>query len=170
MAINPQKRDNLLLEATAYSRRIQIVLHNASFRGIKIGELFAGVRPDGRWSLYFDESPVIQFDQQEALRRVYVAEKKLAAADGRLVELTRPHQGGKVQYEPQLLGESNQYQLLSELKELMDRTYQSLNQSDTIPGYCPIVGVVPSHDQQLYQNLLSFLSRRKVELKIAASL
>jgi hypothetical protein len=170
MAINQQKRDNLLHEATAYSRRILILLHNASFRGITIGELFAGVRPDGRWSLYFDESPVIQFDQQEALRRVYVAEKKLAATDGRLVELFRPHQGGKVQFEPQTLGESDQSRLLSDLKDLLDRTSLSLYQSDTIPGRCHVVGVVPDHDQQLYQDLLGFLSRRQVDLKIAASL
>ncbi len=49
-------------------------------------ELFAGLRSEGSWSLYFDEDPVIQFNPFGNVRRLFVDNCKYRVADaGRLV-------------------------------------------------------------------------------------
>lgn len=185
MAIYHHKRENLLLEATAYSRRILIALENVQFANARIAELFAGMRADGRWSLYFDESPVIQFDRSELLRRVYVDHAKLAAANSRLVELVRLESSGRVQHKLEPLDEERQNRLLSDLQGLLARTYQALKLSQSEPSQpgksqpelshsrlqlCRIVEVIPSGDQRIYGDLLHLLSRRQAEMRIALSL
>jgi hypothetical protein len=168
MASNEKKRESLMVEATAYTRRTLLSFNELSFRGKEILELFAGQRSDGRWSLYFDEAPVIQFDETGGLRRVYIDGVKLVASESQLVELVRHWRGGRVEHTKQLWTAQAQLQLLEELRLLLERTYQQLMHSDQAAGKFNIESAEPSLDsQKIFSDLISFLERQSQHLKIA---
>jgi hypothetical protein len=116
MAIDPHRRENLLEQATAYRRRLWLRLPVpaswlaapqsnviasqwcSSFSNCHTWELFLGCRRNGGWSLYFDIEPVLQFNPQGQLRRLYAAGQRYAADDGRLKLLQQPQLGGHMQF------------------------------------------------------------------------
>lgn len=118
MAIEQQRRENLLLEATAYTRRALFRIPRAGlcdigelsdqngvlrewlnpFRQSAHWELFVGMRRDDGWSIYFDEQPVLQFNSEDQLRRLYVDNQRFAAMEGLLRSLDRPVRGGQVMF------------------------------------------------------------------------
>ena len=123
MAIDQHPRENLLLEATAYNRRClfrvpRAVHWTAGLRGSAEHsicvepfqqqdewELFVGLRADERWSIYFDEQPVLQFNRQNHLRRLFAAGQRYAANSGRLHRLDRAQLGGQVRMQQVALDE-----------------------------------------------------------------
>jgi hypothetical protein len=170
MPTNERKRESLMEEATAYSRRILLSFKELSFRGKVAFELFAGQRSDGRWSLYFDETPVIQFDRQGGLRRVYIDGMKLVASESRWVELVRQRRGGKVEHVRQPWSALAQSQLVEDLRQLLGRTCQQLEHSDLTMANFKIEAVVPSNDSQMFPDLIHFLKCHSQELQIANEL
>lgn len=118
MAIEQQRRENLLLEATAYTRRALFRIPRAAlcdirelsdpsgglrvwlnpFRQSTHWELFVGMRRDDSWSIYFDEQPVLQFNSKDQLRRLYADNQRFAAMEGQLRLLDRPVRGGQVTF------------------------------------------------------------------------
>lgn len=175
MAIDEKKRENLLAEATAYSRRMLVSIAGLSFGDQSLEQLFAGVRADGRWSLYFDESPVIQLDSQGRLRRLFLLPEKFAADQGRLVQLNRPGQGcragqgGRVELERQPIGKEQQELLLAKLHELIERTRQHLTSSSDVAAKL-LLGNYPPEDAILFDDLLQVLERLAMKLEIAPAL
>ncbi len=120
MAIEKQRRENLLVEATAYCRRalLRIPIDTAwristsvsdpyrlclppALGGVSDCELycefFIGQRSDGGWSLYFDEQPVLQFNSRDELRRLFCGGERYAAAGGSLKWLRQDRSGGKLE-------------------------------------------------------------------------
>lgn len=89
MAINHQRREDLMREATAYHRRILL-------RDVERTTIFVGLRSTGGWSIYFEEDPVFQFNAQGKLRRVHFAEQNYGAEGGELRLLQRTQRGGHV--------------------------------------------------------------------------
>lgn len=66
MARQESDREDLLREATAYVRRLEL-------QGDGREELlFAGFREDDRFSIYFGADPVYHFDSEGRLRRAYL--------------------------------------------------------------------------------------------------
>lgn len=83
MAREEQDREDLMREATALVRRVELrVPHEAE-------TIVAGFRRDGACSLFFGVDPVYQFNAAGEFRRGYVDGKLLKADRGRLAELTR---------------------------------------------------------------------------------
>ncbi len=112
MAIHEQPRENLLREATAFTRRYR-------FAGDRV-EVFWGVKESGPFSVYFDEQPVLQFTEEGALRRAFADDTRFAAEQGRLVKLMKPTKGGHVQLRREPLGETNQQSLLQTWTDLLE--------------------------------------------------
>lgn len=122
MAIHQHAREDLLLEATAYFRRAMIRPVGLAFRGVPIVELFVGCRASGGWSLYYDETPVLQFNSQGLLRRLVVGGSCLLAEKGQLLRLERQSLGGRVQPVRLPLSSVQTESLVTELEELLAKT------------------------------------------------
>ena len=168
MAIHQRKRENLLSDATAYHRRLLIQpATGIGFRGRQVRELFVGQRVGGGWSFYFDESPVMQFNPEGQLRRLYLDQRMLAAAEGQLVELLRPARGGQVRLERQPLTVAEQQAVLLALRELLAQT-RSLFQDG--PSAEHHVDQYPADDRQLWADCRDMLKALIGGVRIAGNL
>lgn len=134
MAIENQRREDLLRDATTYPKRILFKTTSpASPPSVSTPtedcqELFLGFRADGGWSIYFDEDPVYQFNSIHQLRRAYCLGQRYEAANGKLLHLQRTAQGGRVQLTRQALAENSAASLLAECQaalQLAARNIQS---------------------------------------------
>jgi hypothetical protein len=83
MAREEQDREDLMREATALVRRVELRVPH------EVDAIVVGFRRDGACSLFFGADPVYQFNARGELRRGYVDGKLLKAERGRLAELTR---------------------------------------------------------------------------------
>lgn len=83
MAREEQDREDLMREATALVRRIELRVPGEPH------EVVVGFRRDGACSFFFGPDPVYQFNACGELRRGYVGGKLLKAEAGRLVAMTR---------------------------------------------------------------------------------
>ena len=169
MAIDEKKRENLLAEATAYSRRMLVSIAGVTFGDQSLEQLFAGVRADGRWSLYFDESPVIQLDSQGRLRRLFLLPHKFAADQGRLVQLNRPGQGGRVELDRQPIGKEQEALLFAKLRGLLERTRQHLTSSSDVASKLAL-GNYPPEDTMWFDDLVAVLEKLAKNLEIAPAM
>ena len=91
MAINRERREDLMRDATAYARRL--TLKNPK----NDEQIFVGMRQQGGWSVYFGEDPVYQFNNHGKLRRAHFKGLNYAANDGKLQLLHRDRSGGHVE-------------------------------------------------------------------------
>lgn len=161
MAIDQHPRENLLLEATAYTRRCLYRVPRAvswpaqrsatkgsadRLAGASPGtpedallwewlqpfqqqdewELFVGLRADERWSIYFNEQPVLQFNRQNQLRRLFAGDTRYAANHGKLYRLDRSHLGGQVRLQQVPLDEANQAAVLAVCQQFLTEAVQAL--------------------------------------------
>ena len=85
MASQPQDRENLLRDATAFTTRLQLQVPSQG----RTTEVFAGFRQGGAASFYFDQDPVYHFNTAGQLRRAFVDGYLVKAEAGRLVRLHR---------------------------------------------------------------------------------
>ena len=92
MARQPQDREDLLRDATAYPTRLQL---RCSLGG-KECIVFVGFRENGAASLYYDQDPVYHFNASAQLRRAFVDGKLLKAERRRLVALLRQEQDDEI--------------------------------------------------------------------------
>jgi len=65
MARNESEREDLLNEATAYHRRVELTSDVLPYM------IFAGLHRYGGGSIYFDQDPVFHFDQYHNLRKAF---------------------------------------------------------------------------------------------------
>lgn len=90
MAIFPEPREDLIAEATAMPER-------GEFRLAPDAPLmFVGFRRSGAASLYFDQDPVLHFNAQQRLRRLFCEGQQWIAQGGHLVRRNRSGPGGRV--------------------------------------------------------------------------
>ena len=91
MARQEQPRENLIAEATALVERVELLLAGVP------EPIVAGFRAEGSASLFFGDDPVYQFNARGQLRRAFVGGRLYKADAGRLVEMTRQRQAGRIQ-------------------------------------------------------------------------
>ncbi|MBP87639.1 MAG: hypothetical protein CMJ64_13105 [Planctomycetaceae bacterium] len=83
MARHEQDREDLMREATALVRRVEVALPDQA------GTCVIGFRRDGAASVFFGADPVFQFNTQGELRRAFIDGKLVKAELGKLVWLER---------------------------------------------------------------------------------
>jgi len=164
MAIHQHPRENLLLQATAYSRRVLIRPERITFRGALVTELFMGTRPLGGWSLYFDQSPVLQFNAQSCLRRLYLDGFSFAAKRGSLVQLERKSSGGRVHQVRVPLESSRQNLLIADLTELLSKTQAALADGWNSQW---LAGQYPASDNSLVVDCAQWLGGLPKPMRVA---
>ncbi len=168
LALEEQKREDLLREAVAYRRRLKLafqlqtpeVPQTAQAVALSAGacdltELFAGIRSDGSWSIYFGEEPVIQFTPAGELRRLFIDNRKYRVVAGKLVELTRSKRGGRIELIHQHISAEAERALRDRCLKLLQHALQMLK-----AGHFTQMGQVPADDLTLLQDLHAFLEQR----------
>ncbi len=161
MAIEQQRRENLLLEATAYTRRALFRLPQAGlgdrnelsqrnewlrqwllpFRQSEQWELLVGMRSDGGWSIYFDEQPVLQFNSNHQLRRLFASNQRYSADQGHLQLLDRPSRGGQVTLGEVKLDSASHQSLLAACQWFLQAAGDALGSASSHR-----VGLIPAGD------------------------
>lgn len=97
MARQEDDRENLLREATALKERVAWVVPGEP------GLVIAGLRSDGRLSVYFDGDPALHFDAEGRLRRAFVGGDLYRSEGDHLSRLTRsrqPDHTGLIRHDP----------------------------------------------------------------------
>ena len=74
---------------------------------IDSAEVLIGFRPRGQLSLYWNQDPVFQFDENCRLRRVYFDSCRFKAMQGRLVRLVTSTESSRLTVGPLRLGTVN---------------------------------------------------------------
>jgi hypothetical protein len=171
--MNEQPREDLLREARAYVRRLLFVLPQVETRELdwvasqateqsQDWKIFVGIRESGAWSIYFNEQPVLQFNDLGHLRRLYQSGRRYSAEGGRLVELTRTAVGGRVSLIPVAV-DVDDYELIErESRHSLRRVFQRLAQ-----GLCEVLGQYPEEDTLLLDDIGRLLERAADEWTIA---
>lgn len=114
MAIFPEPREDLLVEATAMPRRGEFRLAGSE------AICFIGFRPDEAASIYFGDGPVLHFNAQRQLRRLFFDDQQFVAQQGRLVRRRRSGPGGRVTNTDTDLSEAEASQLMTALSGRWD--------------------------------------------------
>lgn len=90
MAQQEADREDLFAEATALTRRIELLLPEA------VDAVVAGRRNNGGWSIYFGPDPCYHFDPDGRLRRAYASGHLYRTQGNTLARLTRDRTGNEV--------------------------------------------------------------------------
>ena len=132
MAREESDREDLLREATALVRRIELRVPNEA------ESIVFGFRRDGAASVFFGADPVYQFNAARELRRAYVGGKLLKADRGALAELTRVRTATEVQLVRHDLDAAQTATFLQTMLARLTQFAEALAHSDV-----QIVGQVP---------------------------
>lgn len=154
MALQEQHRENLLRDATAYTRRLlwrsAIEVDTAHAEPVAIEELFIGFRENGGWSIYVGEDPVLQFNAAGELRRLYSRGERYAAEGAKLAACSRDKRGGRVQLESKLLTLQQQTRVLQDCCSAVESCLGKIAN-----GQLQLAGQVDSSDGCASTTLLS---------------
>jgi len=139
LALEEEPREDLLREATALVRRG--VWGSPTTGGRPGSQIVAGFRRNGALSLFFDESPVYQFNPAGELRRAYVDGLLYKADRGRLVQMRRERAERQTTLVSRPLADEEQSALLAEAEARISAFFQTLeaNQLSRI-GQVPETG------------------------------
>ncbi len=98
MAREEHPREDLIREATALLRRLELTRKAASFGAPSAEQapIVCGFRAHGAFSIYFGEDPVYQFNSTGELRRAYRNGLLIKADQRQLASLTRQRTGSVV--------------------------------------------------------------------------
>lgn len=155
MAINRAARENLMRDATAYTRRLML-------RSAQSNEgIFIGLRQQGGWSIYFGEDPVYQFNDQCKVRRVHCANQSYAASDGKLYWLQRNQLGGRVEIQRTYSADTERRLLADCLKCLQELAASMLSNS------VEIVERLPVDDREIVEDVAKMIRKTVQHLEIA---
>lgn len=131
MARDEHQREDLLRDATAYARRVE--LRDAEGR-----EVFVGFRSGGGASVYLDQDPVYHFTSEGELRRAYVAGELVKAIGGQLVSMHRERTAGEVRLVSRPLDEVTTKAFVINMESQLTLLADSLrNQALTVVGTVP---------------------------------
>lgn len=155
MAREEEDREDLLREATALVRRVELEVDGLA------ESIVAGFRSDGAASFYFGQQVVYQFNTAGELRRGYVDGRLLKADRGRLAQLVRQRQGDVVNLiRHDLTGEETR-QFLVDARERLQRLQTAL-----VEGNFRIVGQVPP-EADLASDVQQWLEKLPAQIAIA---
>jgi hypothetical protein len=90
-----------------------------------------GFRKQGQVSLYFGPDTVFQFNVARELRRVFFMGKRFAAIQGKLCELTRQIQGGKVQFVSSVIDVDDELAILNVLHDGLAKVQTAFESPDS---------------------------------------
>jgi len=125
MARTTHPREDLLKEATALVRRVQLKLHTDQ----SPGELFCGARAQGGWSIYFDTDPVYHFNSANELRRAFVDDRLIKAKKGKLIAMCRQRTDEAVEMLSEELTAQEQLRFCSSLMERLGIVRDALSRN-----------------------------------------
>ena len=155
MAINRAVREDLMRDATAYTRRLMLRSAQPDER------IFVGLRQQGGWSIYFGEDPVYQFNDQFKVRRVHFANQNYAATDGKLYWLQRNRLGGRVEIQRTYSADAERRMLADCLNRLQELAAGMLSNS------VEIVERLPVDDRELVEDVAKMIRKTVQHLEIA---
>ena len=113
MARQSHDREDLLAEATALVRRVEVTWPS----GPRREAIVCGFRANGCASVYFSPDWVLHFDSQNRLRRAYLNDLLIVADAGRLASLRRRRTDEEVQLARHELTPDESAALLAEARE-----------------------------------------------------
>jgi len=151
-----QNRENIMREATALVRRIEL-----SLPGHEVSCLI-GFRRDGAASVFFGIDPVYQFNADSELRRAFIDGKLVKAEQGKLVWLVRRRTESEVQLLRHNFAEAEQDALL---QTAGDSLLFLLKQ--VVSGRASIVQQVPT-DTRVLNEVKSWLESLPARLCVAS--
>jgi hypothetical protein len=157
MARDESAREDLMREATALSRRIELEVEGEP------APVIIGFRRDGAASVFFGDNPVIQFNARGELRRGFVAGRLIKAERCRLVGLTRV----RTQGETQLLRHELDGTETAEFLRAMQTRLVALR-DEIEGGRCRVLRQVPDGGEVL-RDIREWLSALETPLGIAAT-
>lgn len=142
MARQEIPREDLLRDARALvvrgELRVQGVAEN----------VVIGFRANGAASVYFGEDPALHFTSDSRLRRAFIDNDLYKAVDARLVRMRRVRCEGEVQLQSRPLTDTEQQELLDQLRTQLTRLEQSLaSRAYTLVGQVPSDGDLPARAQ-----------------------
>ncbi|GAB5404629.1 MAG: hypothetical protein Aurels2KO_28600 [Aureliella sp.] len=141
VAIEHRESENLLRDGVVYEPRL---LMCGDCGGRETVEVFFGFRPQGGWSVYFDEDPVLQFTRDGLLRRMYWDKQKYSAINGRLVQLSRGEVGGRIKMQQIALGDDGHQRLLTKAADLLAAVLAAIDSGRLqVVGHFPEQGDAP---------------------------
>ena len=141
------QREDLIRTATALVQRVELAID-------KFPDLLViGFRSDGAVSLFVGEDPVYQFNTRGELRRAFRAGKRVKAASGRLVELTRGPADNRVDMISRELTDQQQQEFLSQLRQTLDQLQGALQQKEY-----RVTGQVPA-DQDVVRQAVQWIDQ-----------
>ena len=155
MAINRAARENLMRDATAYTRRLMLRSAQSDER------ILIGLRQQGGWSIYFGEDPVYQFNDQCKVRRVHGANQSYAATDGKLYWLQRNQLGGRVEIQRTYSADTERRMLADCLQRLQELAARMLSNS------VEIVERLPVDDREIAEDVAKMIRKTVQHLEIA---
>ena len=123
-------REDLLRDGKQMTARAEAVMDDVV--------VVIGFRPNSQVSFYFGQDPVFQFNTARELRRVFHQGRSYAAIEGKLCELTRQRQGGRLTLVSQVIP-ANLEEMIFEVRQRENRG--TLAQRFTTNGFALIVVV-----------------------------
>lgn len=159
MALEEEPREDLLREATALVRR-GVWTGRLTDSAAQV-EIVAGFRRNGALSLFFDESPVYQFNPAGELRRAYSDGLLYKADRGRLVQMRRERTERQTTLVSRALADEEQAALLAEAEATISAYFEALE-----AGELSRIGQVPE-DGDLRAELLAWRDSHPRPIKIA---
>lgn len=107
-----------------------------------------GFRANGAASVYFGEDPALHFTSDNRLRRAFIDNDLYKAVDAQLVRMRRVRTEGEVQLQSRPLTDTEQQELLDQLRTQLTRLEQSLaSRAYTLVGQVPSDGDLPARAQ-----------------------
>lgn len=156
MALHEQDREDIMREATALVRRVELSLRDEAETCV------IGFRRDGAASIFFGADPVYQFNAAGELRRAFVDGKLVKAEHGKLVRLDRRRTDSEVQLLRQVLADSELDEFVRTARYSLARMSQHVAN-----GSAAVVRQVPE-DAAILDEVRSWLDNLPIELVIAA--
>ena len=122
-----------------------------------------GFRRQGQVSLYFGPDPVFQFNVARELRRVFYNRRRFAAIQGKLCELTRHVEGGKVQFVSGEIDANDELAILGVLYENLGKLQMAIESAASEWN------VIEDGSLELRKKLSDWLAAVSVSMVVAES-
>jgi len=120
MAWSEADREDLFAEATALTRRIELLLPGAT------EPIVAGCRRNGGWSIYFGPDPCYHFDLDGRLRRAFASGYRYRSQGNTLARLARVRTRDEVIMQRSDLSVGDLAEFMQRMREQVLRLQQSL--------------------------------------------
>lgn len=147
MARRESDREDLMREATALKRRVELALPDQS------ETVIAGFRAGGFLSIYLGADPVYHFDAEGRLRRAFVDGGLFRTQGATLARLIRVRTPSAVELQRHDLSTAERHQFLANMTGRIAGLYQSM-----IDGTARVVQQVPA-DKPVVPDLTGALNR-----------